>query len=538
MMTVHDLLERARASGQRLPAHEAGLLFSSAVRLASAQGATLRSRLVQLDDQGGLHLLPFDDQQPELEMGYLAPELLAADAPRKSEPRVQVYAAGVLGYEILTGSDPRNGVGGDPPAPLGDIVRMALSPDRRERFGDLTQLNDAVESAQPRLPAEQERQALATLLTRSGPGAAIEKEALAKLIAQFGVVQGQLSKLTAAQREMNERVDRFEDGQRLLPAAKRRAPVLVPLLAGLLGATAAIGGAWFLGFAPATFPHRAESVGEPPATPSAAEGAAAAPAAANPGMRAPVTGTAAAAAAPAKPDPAPTTGAAPTPGGSAASQTAASGTAAVDELAPGAAPSTNAGPSPDNAGGGTASRGTAGSAVPAPAVPAPVVPAPAVTDTIASTKVAPDKDGPGPPPAVDQDAPGTDSAGGSAAARPQRAPVAAPRPRPARASEVSPAMIAHAVAQSQVKRGESALEQSRIDEAIASFHTALENEPANAAALRGLGTAYSMQSNESMAIQSYEQYLRLAPSARDAGEIRQVIESLKARAKIGGGEEK
>ena len=99
-------------------------------------------------------------------------------------------------------------------------------------------------------------------------------------------------------------------------------------------------------------------------------------------------------------------------------------------------------------------------------------------------------------------------------------------------------MMAHAVAQSQVKRGESALEQNRIDEAIASFHTALENEPANATAMRGLGTAYSMQSNESMAIQSYEQYLRLAPTARDAGEIRRVIEGLKSRAKLGGGEEK
>jgi hypothetical protein len=39
-------------------------------------------------------------------------------------------------------------------------------------------------------------------------------------------------------------------------------------------------------------------------------------------------------------------------------------------------------------------------------------------------------------------------------------------------------------------------------------------------------------------LQSYEKYLRLAPSAPDAAEIRASITELKARSKIGGGEEK
>src|ERR1700682_1316313 len=150
MISVHDILERSRASGQPLPAREATLLFAAAMRLAAPQGATLRSRLVGIDEQGALHLAPFDDRQPELEPGYLAPELLSADAPRKSEPRVQVYAPGALGYGVLTGRDPRAGLDAELPAPLGDIVKLALAQDRRERFGDLTQLYDAVEGAQPR----------------------------------------------------------------------------------------------------------------------------------------------------------------------------------------------------------------------------------------------------------------------------------------------------------------------------------------------------------------------------------------------------
>ncbi len=527
MMTVHDILERARASGQRLSATEAGALFSAAVRLASAQGATLRSRLVQLDDQGSLHLLPFDDQLPELEMGYLAPELLAADAPRKSEPRVQVYAAGAFGYELLTGSDPRNGLEGELPAPLGDIVRIAVSPDRRERFGDLTQLYDAVESAQQRLPVEQERQLLVAMRARSGLGAGIEKEALAKLIAQLGEVQRQLSKLSAAQREVGERVERFEDGQRLGPASgKRGAPVLVPLLAGLLGAAAAIAAAWALGFAPAApgifAAQSARSAGETaaPAPPAAEPSAPATAGAAAAAVNAPAIGTAAPApeaASAATGTAVPGTGPAATGATAAPARSEAPAAAQKRSAEPAAGPSLAA--PPDEA---VAAPPPVGA--PDPAVAAPPAALPPAAGSAPATAAG--------------ERPGPSTAAAPAAAPVAPSAVSAPRPRPRRSSEVSPAMMAHAVAQSQVKRGEAALEQNRIDEAIASFHIALENEPGNAPALRGLGTAYSMQSNESMAIQSYEQYLRLAPAARDASEIRRVIDGLKARAKIGGGEEK
>jgi tetratricopeptide (TPR) repeat protein len=118
-----------------------------------------------------------------------------------------------------------------------------------------------------------------------------------------------------------------------------------------------------------------------------------------------------------------------------------------------------------------------------------------------------------------------------------KAPVPEP-PGRRRSTEVSQAAMVHAVALSQVKAGETALERGRVNEAIGRFHAALENEPNIAQAYRGLGMAYAMQSNDGQALQAYEKYLRLAPKAADAVDIRRSIAELKTRSKIGAGEEK
>ena len=80
------------------------------------------------------------------------------------------------------------------------------------------------------------------------------------------------------------------------------------------------------------------------------------------------------------------------------------------------------------------------------------------------------------------------------------------------------------------------MEKGRADEALEAFRAALENEPTNAVAFRGLGMAYAMQGNDPQALQAYDKYLRLAPAAPDKGEIRRSIAELKARSKIGAGE--
>ncbi|TMA11421.1 MAG: hypothetical protein E6J84_13830, partial [Deltaproteobacteria bacterium] len=155
MITVLEVLERARSAGQRLPYNEAAVLFAAAVRLAAANDSTLRARLLQIDDAGGLRLEPFDEDAPEADPAYLAPELLSPDAPDKNDPKVQVYAAGVLGYELLTGKHaPLSGHSTDLSGPLGEVLQLALASDRRTRIEDLKQLEEAVEGVQPRPPAE------------------------------------------------------------------------------------------------------------------------------------------------------------------------------------------------------------------------------------------------------------------------------------------------------------------------------------------------------------------------------------------------
>src|SRR5256885_2653053 len=134
MTTAHEILEKARAAGQRLPYNEAAVLFTAAVRLAATSDSTLRARLLRIDEAGGLHLDTFDEDAPEAEPAYLAPELLTPDAPDKTDPKVQVYAAGVLGYELLTGRlapPPDHAAGPELTRPHADVARPALARGRR-----------------------------------------------------------------------------------------------------------------------------------------------------------------------------------------------------------------------------------------------------------------------------------------------------------------------------------------------------------------------------------------------------------------------
>src|SRR5438067_3911439 len=277
MITVLEILERARSGGQRLPYNEAAVLFAAAVRLAAANDSTLRARLLQIDDAGRLRLEPFDEEAPDPDPAYLAPELLSPDAPDKNDPKVQVYAAGVLGYELLTGKvAPPSGHSPGPElsGPLGEVVRLALAPDRRTRIEDLKQLEEAVEGVQPRPPAEGERNILVALRNRfSRPSP--EKEPVGKLIDRLQQLEAQVatlgkaqSRMEAAQRQSLETMERFEVGQlRAGDAGRRQQPVIAPaILAGTLSAAAVVAVAWALGvFA---FP-----VPRPPPPPATAESA-------------------------------------------------------------------------------------------------------------------------------------------------------------------------------------------------------------------------------------------------------------------------
>ena len=462
MTNLHEMLEKARAAGQKLAPGEGAVLFAAAVRLAASQGSTLRSRLLQIDEAGGLHLLPFDERERESEPSYLAPELLGSDAPRKVEPRVQVYAAGALGYELLTGMPAsQRSPGPELSGAMGDIVRMALSPDRRERFGGLTELQDALEGVLARPPAEGERNILAALRTRLARPPP-EKEALARLIEKVSALEQQVSKMQARSESLQQSIEHFEEGELRLQKARPPSVVVPAFFAGVLGAAAVLVAGFAMGVVvpERRAPVRPAPVAEAPPQPEVPAAVSPAPAPAQ------VKTAEAPASAPADAGP-------------------------LAEMAPDAAPP----PLPalpdvlPDAG------------QPPAAASEPAAPAPAATATAL-------------PPPVTRSSPGP-------ALTPKRLPV-------------SPGAMTHALALSQVHRGEAALEHGHADDALSSFRGALESEPGIASAWRGMGMAYAVQGNDSQALQAYEKYLKLSPSAPDAADIRRSIAELKERGKLGG----
>jgi tetratricopeptide (TPR) repeat protein len=488
MTTLREILDKARAAKQRLPPNEAAVVFAAVVRLASAQKASVRARLVQIDDAGGLRLAPLDERIAETDGGYEAPELLAANGPRKNDPRVQVYAAGALGYELLTGRtppQPGSVPGAELAGPVGDVVRMAMAPDRRERFGDLAQLQQALEGVQPRPPAEGERNIFAALRTRfSRPPP--EKEAVAKVIDRLHQLEAQTvalgktqSRLEAALRQVQESVERFEDGQRRASEAQRRrgSSVAPGLASGAVAALAVFGVAWALGMVGAPGSLR------PPPSPAAASS----PPAALPA-----------------PPPEP-----PIPAKETAKESPKEG---LRELA---------------------------KEVTRPAAKEPSKEPPPVADASAAAAESDDAgavaeavDAGGEP--ADGSVAAVEDAGAPANAATSPAPAPAPAPAPEkkrRPAQSNQAAMQHALAISEVRHGESALEQGQLDEALESFRAALENEPAMAVAFRGLGMAYSMQGKTSEALQAYQKYLKLAPNAPDAGDIRNSIKQLRAKSR-------
>src|SRR5712692_3514897 len=255
LITLHDILERARAAGQKLAAGEALWLFAAVTRLAAAQKSTVRSRLVHLDPSGSIQLARFDEKRADDEPGYLAPELLERGPPAKTEPRVQVYAAGALGYELLTGQpapDPRKGPGPELTGPVADLVRIAMARDRRERFGDLQQLREAVDGLQRPAGADSERQAFAALVGRSEKWAGVpemDRAALAKLIEhvshlgrQIEAVRSGMADVQRDQQDVSTRVGILESrgpGQSVV--VRSGSGFAAGLLGGILGAAVAAG---------------------------------------------------------------------------------------------------------------------------------------------------------------------------------------------------------------------------------------------------------------------------------------------------------
>ncbi|MGE5047406.1 MAG: hypothetical protein ACM3PC_02475 [Deltaproteobacteria bacterium] len=158
--SVASFLTQAQKAGSELPPALSGALLLAAIRLSEHRQQALRPYQLLVDDDGTLELLA---GEPPTADGYAAPELRAA-AALPHDPRVLVYAAGALGYELVTLTPPRlsGEAGPELAGPFASVIRKAMS-ERRDRFRSLKEMALAVERVQARPTSDEERVILAAV---------------------------------------------------------------------------------------------------------------------------------------------------------------------------------------------------------------------------------------------------------------------------------------------------------------------------------------------------------------------------------------
>jgi len=163
--SVASFLSKAQRKGTELPPAVSGALLLAAVRLSDAKGQAVRPYQLLVDDAGGIDLLT---GEPPTGDGYAAPELRNG-AVLPDDPRVLVYAAGALGYELVTLTPPQAGVGVGPEVhgPLAKLIRKAMA-ERQKRFKNLTEMARAIEAIHGR-PTREEEQLILAAVAASTP---------------------------------------------------------------------------------------------------------------------------------------------------------------------------------------------------------------------------------------------------------------------------------------------------------------------------------------------------------------------------------
>jgi tetratricopeptide (TPR) repeat protein len=230
MISLEQLLDDARQQSRTLAPDIAVRLLCAAVRIAASSGVQLRPRRLLLQDNGELKLDADSPTDGGDRSGYLAPEVVAG-LSSADDPRSLVYAAGALGYELLTGNaTPDRRLAGAPelPEPVSAILRKTLAV-RHQRFATLSELSEQLEAAtavtlkrvggvtsfhdviQPGAAAGDDRTQPFIPFLRRAPDAAADDPAAA-VKSQLGAAQRKIAKLeqdiaahTAASSEREEK---------------------------------------------------------------------------------------------------------------------------------------------------------------------------------------------------------------------------------------------------------------------------------------------------------------------------------------------
>ena len=185
--SVASFLTQAQKKGAELPPALSGALLLAAVRLSAEKHQGVRPYQLLVDDDGTLELLRGDTPATD---GYAAPEFRNG-AVLSDDARVLVFAAGALGYELITLTTPRPGEEGAGPevrGPLAPVIRKAMA-ERQHRYKTLKDMARAIESIGGRPTLEEERLILAAVAasTQLPPAQKLAKMELQKLAATDAV---------------------------------------------------------------------------------------------------------------------------------------------------------------------------------------------------------------------------------------------------------------------------------------------------------------------------------------------------------------
>ena len=158
--SVASFLAQAQKKGAELPASLSSALLLAAIRLSEKKAQAIRPYQLLVDDDGALDLLTGEPPAGDV---YAAPELRNG-AVLPDDPRVLVYAARALGYELITLRPPpaKADEGAPLKGPLAPVIRKAMA-DRQQRYKTVADMARAIERIQHRPSREEERLILAAV---------------------------------------------------------------------------------------------------------------------------------------------------------------------------------------------------------------------------------------------------------------------------------------------------------------------------------------------------------------------------------------